>query len=252
MSRAPLTDAALRKLKPSPKRGLTEKADGGCRGLVFRLTPNGVASFGFRYRDSITGRDERLALGRYPGLSLKDARQKANALRSEIDNGKNPAAHKRSASDRTFAGLAERYMTEHAKRFKKSWAGDDLNLRKHILPHWGDRDITGIQRSDVIRLIERIITAGTPVQANRVQALISKIFSFALDADLVAANPCSRLKKRSKETAKTRTLTDAEIRTFWNAAVAPPVSRPVGLALRLVLRSQLPYRRNRGHGPQGA
>ena len=74
MPRAPLTDAGLRKVKPSP-RGLTESADGGCRGLVFRLTPNGVASFGFRYRDRVTGRDERLTLGRYPGLSLRDAAQ---------------------------------------------------------------------------------------------------------------------------------------------------------------------------------
>ena len=112
---------------------------------------------------------------------------------------------------------------------------DERNLRKHILPHWASRDVTGIERSDVIRLVERIITAGKPVQANRVQALISKIFSFAIDADLVKAHPCSRLNKRSKETPRERTLTDDEIRTFWNAAVAPPVSRPVGLALRLVL-----------------
>ena len=87
----------------------------------------------------------------------------------------------------------------------------------------------------MIRLVEGIITGWQAGQANRVQALVRKIFSFALDADLVKANPCSRLNKRSKETARTRTLTDAEIRTFWNAAVAPPVSRPVGLALRLVL-----------------
>ena len=87
------------------------------------MTAGGVASFTFRYRGRGTGKYERLTLGRYPGLSLRDARQKANALRAEIDNGKNPAAHKRSASDRTFAGLAERYLIEHARRFKKSADG---------------------------------------------------------------------------------------------------------------------------------
>ena len=200
------------------------------------MTAGGVASFTFRYRGRGNGKYERLTLGRYPdGLTLRDARQKATALRAEIDAGKNPAAHKRSASDRTFAGLAERYLVEHARRFKKSADADERNLRLHVLPHWADLDITGIERADVIRLVEGIISDGKSVMANRVQALISKIFSFALDADLVKANPCSRLNKRGKETARTRTLTDAEIRTFWNDAVPPPVSHAVGLSLRLVL-----------------
>jgi integrase len=73
------------------------------------------------------------------------------------------------------------------------------------------------------------------VQANRVQSLVSKIFSFALEADLVKANPAAQLRKRGKEKARTRTLADGEIRAFWNAVTAPPVSRAVGLALRLVL-----------------
>ena len=231
MSRA-LTDALLRKARP-PTRGLMEIADAGCRGLTFRITAGGVASFTFRYRAN--GRFERLSLGRYPGLSLRDARIKADALRGEIAAGKNPAAHKRHASERSFAGLAERYLVEHARRFKRSADADERNLRLHVLPHWANRDFTGIERADVIRLVENIITAGTPVIANRVQALISSIFSFAIDADLVKANPCSRLRKRGQETARTRTLSDDEIKAFWSSVMLPPVSRAVGLALRLVL-----------------
>jgi integrase len=168
-------------------------------------------------------------------VSLRDARRKADALRGEIDAGKNPAAHKRQASERMFAGLADRYLSEHAKRFKRSADADERNLRIHILPHWANRDFPGIERVDVIQLVERIITAGKPIAANRVQALISSIFSFAIDADLVKANPCTRLRKRAQEKAKTRTLTDEEIRTFWANVMLPPVSRAVGLALRLVL-----------------
>jgi integrase len=229
-----LTDAQLRKIQP-PARGLTEITDAGCRGLVFRVTAAGISSFSFRFRDRATGRSERLSLGRYPGVSLRDARRKADALRGEIDAGKNPAAHKRQASDRTFAALADRYLTEHAKRFKRSVDADERNLRVHILPYWGNRDFTAIERADVIALVERIITAGKPIAANRVQALISSIFSFAIDADLVKANPCARLRKRGRETAKTRTLTDGEIGALWRGVMLPPVSQPVGLALRLVL-----------------
>jgi len=73
------------------------------------------------------------------------------------------------------------------------------------------------------------------VQANRVQALISMIFSFAIDADLVKSNPCFRLRKRGAENQETRILSDDELHQFWRRAVLPPVTRRVGLALRLAL-----------------
>ena len=87
----------------------------------------------------------------------------------------------------------------------------------------------------MIELVEGMIQTGSPVQANRIQALISMVFSFAVDVDLVEANPCSRLRKRGAENRETRVLTDDELRQFWRRAVLPPVTRRVGLALRLVL-----------------
>jgi integrase len=131
--------------------------------------------------------------------------------------------------------LADRYLTEHARRFKRSADADERNLRLHVRPHWAHRDATKIERADVIELIERIVAADKPVLANRVQALVSSVFSFAVDAALVKTNPCVRLRKRGQETVRTRTLTDDEIRLFWNRIVESPVSRPVGIALRLVL-----------------
>jgi integrase len=65
--------------------------------------------------------------------------------------------------------------------------------------------------------------------------LLSKIFSFALDAELVTANPCARLKKRSKETTATRVLSDNEIRLFWRRVGDPPNSTRIGQALRLAM-----------------
>ena len=233
MSRA-LTDAMIRNVQP-PADGRLELQDAACRGLWLRVTTGGAKSFTFRFRDQSNGRSERLSLGRYPDLALRDARQKADALRREIAEGKNPSAHKRSASARTFAVLSERYLEEHARRKKRSADADERNLRLHVLPRWADRDYTKIERSHVIELAERIMAADKPILANRVQALISKVFSFAVDADLVKSNPCTRLSKKGEETAKTRTLTDDEIRLFWAAAIRPPVSPAVGLALRLVL-----------------
>jgi integrase len=167
------------------------------------------------------------------------AREHALDLKREIAGGVNPVEKKRrdraNAPKRTFQALAERYMAEHARRHKKTANADQRALRIHILPRWAARPFGNIGRGDVIALCEEIVSKGSPIQANRVQALISKIFSFAIDAELASVNPCARLKKRSKENVATRVLSDDEIRLFWRRIGDPPNSARIGQALRLVL-----------------
>jgi integrase len=229
-----LTDALIRGLQP-PAEGRLELADAACRGLWLRVTATGAKSFAFRYRARGARRVERLTLGKYPDVSLRDARARADKLRAQIAAGKNPSAHKREASARSFAALAERYLTEYARRHKRAAAKDERNLRLHILPRWANRDFASITRADVIALIERLVSDGKPALANTVHGLISGIFSFAMDVDLATANPAARLRKRGAERVKTRVLNDDEIRLFWKRVVEPPLSRIIGLALRVVL-----------------
>lgn len=214
-------------------------ADLRCAGLSFRITAAGVRSWSFRFRDPQSGKDARSTIGHYPDISLGKARETADALRGKVAKGVNPISEKRQdrreASSKTFQALSDRYMEEHARRFKRSADADERNLRLHILPKWGKRRFDHIKRADVIELVEGMVKAGSPVQANRVQALISTVFSFAVDADLLDSNPCSRLRKRGAENRGTRVLSDDEIRQFWKRAVLPPVTRRVGLALRLSL-----------------
>jgi integrase len=233
MSRA-LTDATVRNVQ-APSKGRIEIRDPSCRGLELRVTSTGAKTFAFRFRDRNSKRVERVTIGRYPDVMLRDARSRADELRRETAAGRNPATHKREAPARTFAALADRYLVEHARRFKRSAKQDERNLRLHVLARWARRDYAGISRADVIALAEGLVTAGKPVLANRVQALVSSIFSFAADADLIPVNLCLQLRKRGQENAKTRTLSDEEIRTLWQRAVEPPISRPVGLSLRIVL-----------------
>ena len=153
--------------------------------------------------------------------------------------GENPSEAKRRAKreapGRTFQALSDRYLTEYAQRKKKSADQDERNLNLHVLPKWRDRDFTMLRRADVIELVEGILSDGKPVLANRVQSLVSVVFSFAVDSDLIDANPCTRLRKRGEERAGERVLTDPEIRLFWRKVVEPPASRQTGLGLRLAL-----------------
>jgi integrase len=151
----------------------------------------------------------------------------------------NPVEEKRrerqSAGALTFSHLAERYLNEHARRVKRSASADERNLKLHVLPTWGSRPFAQIERRDVIELVERLIGEEKATLANRVQALVSSIFTFAMDAALVSSNPCARLRRRGIETKGERVLSDAEVRTFWNGVVRPPVSKRLGQALRLQL-----------------
>jgi integrase len=201
------------------------------------VTDKGVRSWSFRFSDPQSGKVTRQT---FKGdLSLKEARAKAREARNEVAKGTNPVEQKRrdlqEATTRTFKALSDRYLNEHARRHKRTADADERALKLHVLPKWASRRFDRIGRGDVIELCEGIVAAGKPIQANRVQSLISKVFSFALDADLVTSNPCARLKRRSKETRGTRVLSDGEIRLFWRAIGQSPNSVRIGLALRLVL-----------------
>jgi integrase len=233
-----LTDGFLRSVKP-PLAGRLEIADLGCSGLEFRATAAGARSWSYRFRDTKTGRVGRATIGTYPAIGLSAARERANDMRKDVAAGINPAVRKRrertEAPARTFGALAARYLAEHAKRKKRSADADERNLNLHVLPKWKDRAFDSIERAEVIELIESLITAGKPTLANRVHALISTVYGFAIDAGLTLINPCARLRKRGVERIGRRVLSDPEIHLFWPKVVHSPITRRVGLGLRLVL-----------------
>ena len=233
-----LTDALIRAVV-APATGQFEYADTRSSGLSFRVTAAGAKSWSFRFRDPVTGKPARFSMGPYPDVSLAAARERADELRKAVVQGENPIERKRhertEAPKKIFQYLADRYMIEHARRFKRSADEDERRLKLHILPKWGRRNYEKISRGDVIELIEELIAAGTPSLANSVHALVSSIFTFALDNELVHGSPCARLKKRATENVGRRVLTDLEIRLFWPKILHAPVSRRVGLALRLAL-----------------
>ena len=79
-------------------------------------------------------------------IALATARERAIDLRRGVASGINPIEAKRRerelSQSRTFGALAERYLNEHARRFKRSAAADERNLRLHILPKWAHRRST--------------------------------------------------------------------------------------------------------------
>ena len=101
-----------------------------------------------RYRTP-TDTWRRLKLGRYPSMSLAQARQATKQVLADVPLGGDPRRGRaRQRRARTIQGLAQDYLERHAKRNKHSWVQDQAILDQHILPVISGLDRAGMQ--DVI------------------------------------------------------------------------------------------------------
>ena len=224
------TDASLRALKASDRR--IDHWASEPSGFGVRVTTSGRKTFVLRYR--VAGRLRRLTLGVYPTLSLADAQLAAKKALGAVALEKDPAQDRQDARKaETFGQLAVLYLDRHAAQ-KKSGHEDRRIIANELLPHWNSTRATGIRRRDVRSLVEAIADRPAPVMANRVQALISKIFNFGIQREIVEVNPCAQLERPSRERGRDRVLSDDELRSFWTALKEQPHEEAAWLRLRLV------------------
>ena len=149
------------------------------KGLTMAVTPAGTKSF-YLYK-RIDGKPERLLLGRFPDISIENARKAAMAAKGEIAVGQNPQKAKRAIRDEmTFAALFTEYMEKYSKVHKKSWAYDEREVNK-FLKHWFKRKISSIEKSEVERLHAKLGKENGIYQANRLLERIRSIFNKAID-----------------------------------------------------------------------
>jgi integrase len=181
-----------------------------CFGL--RVKPSGAKSYIIQYRN-VHGRTRKYTVGRHGILTPDEARSEARLLLAEVERGGDPAGEKRTAREApTLREIAGRYMDEHAKVKKKprSIREDKRLLDKVILPVLGPRKLGDITRADIAKFHHSLREA--PYQANRVLALLSKIFNLAEKWGLKQdnSNPCRHIEK-FKEEKKERYLTHEKL-----------------------------------------
>jgi integrase len=95
--------------------------------------------------------------------------------------------------------------------------------------------VRAITRAHVHELLDSLVAKGLTVGVNRVQAVISRLFTIALDRSLVDAHPAARMIKRFQERPSARVLTDDELRALWIALEARPGPAADAIKLRLLL-----------------
>lgn len=222
--------------------------DAKTRGLALRVTPSGAKTWAFVYRSS--GKPQWLTLGSYPAVTLASARTLALEKRHAVDvEGRDPAQEKRdekcgaeepgpaaptAAPAFTFADLVRVYE-RFAKGRKRTWQDDIAKAEKYLLPAWGAMPVRDITRSHVHELLDTLVAQGMTVGVNRIQAVVSRLFTIALDRSLIDAHPAARMIKRFQERPSDRVLTDAELRSLWEGLEKHPGAAADAVRLRLLL-----------------
>jgi integrase len=206
-----LTDQLVKKFvkEDGPRR---EIRDDLVRTLILRVGAT-KAVWVLRYEVGPVYRRE--TLGRVEHIPLVKARDIARNRIMAVAEGRDPVAEIRTDRANTFETLAEFYIEQYAKPRKKSWPNDQRIITRHLLPEWRTRLVSSITRRDVRQRIDAV-RASAPVQANRVKALCSKVFGYAVEHDWIEHNPVTGIKLPTKEHARKKVLTRDEVGTFWN------------------------------------
>ncbi|MFZ1245711.1 MAG: integrase family protein, partial [Azonexus sp.] len=165
------------------------KTDGN--GLTFTLSAAGAAGWILRY--SHGGRRRELSIGRYPDISLADARGIATIKRAEIMQGRNPAADKQkakatAAKDWTVRELVKDYRAKKLVSLAESTQVSYGRHLKRIENRLGALTVREIEASDVIALIEA--SSLTWGESNMLLITTKCLFTHACGKRLVNTNPC--------------------------------------------------------------
>ena len=227
----PLTDRAIRHLQPAPTDKRRIVWDAIVPGLGVRITEKGVKTFVLVVRYPGSANPVPRSLGLYGAISLEAARAKARAWLELIGSGIDPEQHAARKREQTFQAISEQYFLRKAKDHR-SRANSEAILARLVHPSFGPRPIEAINRSDVVRLLDRIEDENGPVMANRTLGIINTVMNFHASRTDDFRSPIVRGMARGTEQARSRILNDDELRAIWKATADYPVFGPL---LRFIL-----------------
>jgi integrase len=233
-----LTDKLVRALEPPPAtngRGNNRITyDDSVPGFGARITSAGAVSFVINYRRKTDGLERRWTIGAFPSWSVTAAREEAKRLRREIDSGGDPVGKFKTEREApTVASLCAQFEAEHLPRLRPATAQMYRALIKNeVVPALGRMKVAAVEFADIDRL-HRQLSRRAPYLANRLLALLSKMFTLAVLWGMRSNTPV-RGVQRNQEIKRKRYLSNDEL-TRLTKALATYHNTEVADALRLIL-----------------
>ncbi|HEV7670092.1 MAG TPA: integrase family protein [Thermoanaerobaculia bacterium] len=207
-----------------------------------RVSADGTRSWVMMYYSPVSGKKVRTTLGRYPQITLEEARRTALGFSARIAHGEDPALVPDEKGSVTFSELSARYLERYAVGKRSLY--QDQELLDELVPRWGDLPAASIGRRQIGEFLDLVQDRAAQRScgrlsgarmADRFGALLSKLYNFGFDRGLVESNPAFRLGRRAKSTARERWLTEPEVGRFVQAMLAE--GSPMAVAWLVMLFS---------------
>lgn len=182
-----LTNAAVKAARPGSRAYKMFDE----RGLHLFVAPSGLKAWRLKYR--FNGREKLLSIGRWPEISLGEAREAADCARDLLARNCDPSTERKSFSPASrFETVARAWFADRRARWSDCHAADVLaSLENDVLPLIGGRDVTLIKATEILELVRAIEARGAHETARRVRQRIDTIFTYAIVRTLCSINPAA-------------------------------------------------------------
>ena len=177
------------------------------QGLFFELTKSGLKRWIYCYK--IQGKSGKFTVGRYPELSLQEARKEHQEARKLVRKGHNPAQERKKKTkavvkeaqlekrkrDSSFKTIAYEWIEQQ----KGSWSSGHCEavlqtLDANVFPYIGDESVEIITPPDVLKVLRKIEKRGSIEIARKVLQRTTSVFRYAIQTGRATYNPAADMK----------------------------------------------------------
>src|SRR3954447_521118 len=191
------------------------------RGFGVRVTASGARAFILNYR--LRGREHRFTIGAWPDWTALRAVREARNLRQRVDRGEDPLKERAAIpATKSVSSVIDDFITRYVRNKEsplRSASQIQSAFDRLVKPRIGKIGVYELRRSHVAEMLDKVEDEAGPVQADRVRAYLRKALSRYAERDdefnLNAAFVRVGARANSKERARTRVLSDDELRTIW-------------------------------------
>ncbi len=207
----PLTNVTVRTARPQARR--FRLFDG--KGLYLDVRPNGSKYWRVKYR--FAGVEKLLALGVWPDVALKRARERRDEARRLLAEGIDPSAFKQvqkaareARATNNFEAVANEWFEKHARGWAPTHSSNVIGrLKRDVFPFLGARPIADITAPELLAVLQRVERRAAVETARRIRQVCGQVFRYAVatgraardvSADLRGALPPARVQHHASIT----------------------------------------------------
>ncbi|WP_196615233.1 tyrosine-type recombinase/integrase [Citrobacter freundii] len=167
-------------------------------GLYLYVPVTGKKVWQLRYK--LDGKEKVLTVGKYPLMSLQEARDKAWLAKKDVSVGVDPVKTKKlSVKDNSFGSIYQEWY-EHKKQVWSEVYSTELSrmFKDDILPLIGEMEIHEIEPMQILEVIRRFEDRGAMERANKARRRCGEVFRYAIVTGRAKYNPAPDLADAMK------------------------------------------------------